>query len=46
MLLSATIEFYTSDTVSGPGSDPGSQPPAAFNPAPVASASPAATGAP
>jgi Tfp pilus assembly protein PilO len=46
MLLSATIEFYTTDVSAGPGSDPGSQPPASFNPAPVASASPATTGAP
>jgi Tfp pilus assembly protein PilO len=49
MLLSATIEFYTADTLAGLGSDPGSQPPASFNPSSAASASPAApapTGAP
>lgn len=43
MLVQATIEFYTSDTVAGPGSDPGSQPPAAFSPAPTI---PVTSGAP
>ncbi|MEA2557983.1 MAG: hypothetical protein QOG88_1521 [Actinomycetota bacterium] len=45
MLAQATIEFYTSDTSSGPGSDPGTQPPASFNPttAPVV---PSPSGAP
>jgi Tfp pilus assembly protein PilO len=33
VLVQATVEFYTSDTSSGPGSDPGTQPPASFNPA-------------
>ena len=36
MLVQATIEFYTSDTSSGPGAVPGSQQPASFNPAPPA----------
>jgi len=46
MLVQATIEFYTSDTSAGPGTDPGSQPPASFNPAPALPATPSPTGAP
>ena len=46
MLAQATIEFYTSDTSSGPGTLPGSQPPASFNPAPVLPVTPSPTGAP
>jgi Tfp pilus assembly protein PilO len=45
MLAQATVEFYTSDTSAGPGSDPGSQPPAGFSPTP-APVAPSPSGAP
>jgi Tfp pilus assembly protein PilO len=38
------VEFYTSDTSAGPGSEPGSQPPESFNPSPAPTPSP--SGAP
>ena len=46
MLVQCTIEFYTSDTSSGPGSIPGSQPPVSFGPSSAPPATPSPSGAP
>jgi Tfp pilus assembly protein PilO len=46
MLAQVTIEFYTTDTSAGPGSDPGSQPPVGVAASAAPTVAPSPSGAP